>query len=94
MLGWGILMIIGAIAARYLKQHDPLWFYSHVIIQSLGFLLGLSGVVTGLVLYDKLGVDVSAHRSLGITILVLGCLQVTIIKNVHNNQSFSLYKII
>ncbi|KAH7576567.1 hypothetical protein ACOSP7_003000 [Xanthoceras sorbifolium] len=76
MLGWGILMIIGAMVARYMKQWDPIWFYSHTLIQSLGFLLGLSGVITGLVLNNKLDADVSTHKSLGILILVLGCLQV------------------
>ncbi|KAK2647460.1 hypothetical protein Ddye_014949 [Dipteronia dyeriana] len=76
MLGWGILMIIGAIVARHLKHMDPLWFYCHISIQSLGFLLGLSGVITGLVLNNKLDNDVSTHKSLGILILVLGCLQV------------------
>ncbi|KAK3184619.1 hypothetical protein Dsin_031905 [Dipteronia sinensis] len=76
MLGWGILMIIGAIVARHLKHMDPLWFYCHISIQSLGFLLGLSGVITGLVLNNKLNNDVSTHKSLGILILVLGCLQI------------------
>ncbi|KAK9226321.1 hypothetical protein WN943_011368 [Citrus x changshan-huyou] len=74
--GWGILMIIGAILARYFKQWDPIWFYSHTLVQSLGFVLGVAGVISGLVLENKLGADVSTHKGLGIFILVLGCLQV------------------
>jgi len=87
MLGWGILMIIGAIVARHLRHMDPLWFYCHISIQSLGFLLGLSGVITGLILNNKLDSDVSIHKSLGILILVLGCLQVMAILARPNKES-------
>ncbi|KAH9745579.1 cytochrome b561 and DOMON domain-containing protein [Citrus sinensis] len=76
MLGWGILMIIGAILARYFKQWAPIWFYSHTLVQSLGFVLGVAGVICGLVLENKFDADVSTHKGLGIFILVLGCLQV------------------
>ncbi|KAH7518212.1 hypothetical protein FEM48_Zijuj09G0147600 [Ziziphus jujuba var. spinosa] len=76
MLGWGILLIIGTIIARHLKQWDPVWFYLHAVIQSLGFGVGLAGVICGFILNDKLDADVSAHKGLGISILVLGCLQV------------------
>ncbi|CAL2279988.1 unnamed protein product [Prunus armeniaca] len=76
MLGWGILLIIGVIVARYLKPYDPLWFYLHTCIQSFGFIFGIIGVVCGFVLNNKLNADVSTHKALGIIILVLGCLQV------------------
>ncbi|CAN0897471.1 Cytochrome b561 and DOMON domain-containing protein At3g07570 [Linum grandiflorum] len=77
MLGWGILTIIGAIIARYFKHMDPIWFYCHVLVQCSGFLLGVIGVIAGLVLEGNLGANVSTHKVLGISILVLGCLQVT-----------------
>ncbi|GKU97812.1 hypothetical protein SLEP1_g10897 [Rubroshorea leprosula] len=76
MVGWGILMLIGGIVARHFKQWDPIWFYSHVAIQSLGFVLGLIGVICGFVLEDRLSAHVPTHKGLGIFILVLGCLQV------------------
>ncbi|KAF3434934.1 hypothetical protein FNV43_RR22021 [Rhamnella rubrinervis] len=76
MLGWGILMIIGTVIARYLKQWDPVWFYLHTGIQSMGFGLGLAGVICGFVLNNHLNADVSTHKALGIFVLVLGCLQV------------------
>lgn len=76
MIGWGIMMIIGAIVARYCKQWDPIWFYLHTGIQSLGFLLGIAGIICGFLLEDRLSVDVSTHKGLGIFILVLGSLQV------------------
>ncbi|KAL7585230.1 cytochrome b561 and DOMON domain-containing protein At3g07570 [Lactuca sativa] len=76
MMGWGILIPIGAMVARYLKHMNPLWFYVHTGIQSLGFILGLSGVIAGLVLDNRIDANVNKHKGLGITILAFGCLQV------------------
>ncbi|CAH8259726.1 unnamed protein product [Arabidopsis lyrata] len=76
MFGWGILIIIGAIVARHMKQWDPTWFYAHIALQTTGFLLGLTGVICGLVLEIRLKANnVSKHKGLGITILVMGVLQ-------------------
>ncbi|KAF5198452.1 Cytochrome b561 and domon domain-containing protein [Thalictrum thalictroides] len=76
MIGWGIIMIIGAMAARYLKQWDPIWFYSHSSIQLLGFFMGVSGVILGFVVEDSLNASVDRHKTIGMFILILGCLQV------------------
>lgn len=76
MFGWGIFMPIGVMVARYLRQYDPIWFYSHTTIQSLGFILGFAGVISGLVLNSRLQNNVNRHKGLGIFILLLGCLQV------------------
>ncbi|KAG6401330.1 hypothetical protein SASPL_138183 [Salvia splendens] len=76
MLGWAILMPIGAMVARYMRKWDPLWFYLHAVIQSTAFLFGLIGVICGFVLDDRLSANVSKHKALGITILTFGCLQV------------------
>ena len=77
IFGWGVLLPIGAIIARYCKQWDPLWFYLHVSIQFFGFIIGLAGIVCGIALYNKLHSSVSAHRGLGIFVFVLGILQVS-----------------
>lgn len=76
ILGWGILIIMGAIVARHFKEWDPFWFYFHASLQSLGFALGLIGIITGLVLKNRLHFDVNLHMALGIIILVLACLQI------------------
>ncbi|KAI4329932.1 hypothetical protein MLD38_028258 [Melastoma candidum] len=76
MLSWGILMIVGILVARHCKNWDPVWFYAHIAIQSCAFVLGVVGIICGFVLENKLSVSVSSHKSLGIVILVLGCLQV------------------
>ncbi|RID80983.1 hypothetical protein BRARA_A03602 [Brassica rapa] len=77
MIGWGILIIIGAIVARHMKQWEPTWFYSHIAVQIIGFLLGLTGIICGLILENRTNAsNVSTHKALGITILVMGGLQV------------------
>ncbi|KAF1863640.1 hypothetical protein Lal_00030709 [Lupinus albus] len=75
ILGWGILIVMGAIVARHFKEWDPFWFYFHASVQTLGFVLGLIGVITGLVLNNQLQFDVNIHKAIGIIILVLACLQ-------------------
>ncbi|KAE8038077.1 hypothetical protein FH972_010621 [Carpinus fangiana] len=87
MVGWGILMIIGAMVARYLKEKDPLWFYFHGFIQLCGFILGLVGIICGFILNNRLNAAVSTHKGLGIFILVLGCLQVMAILARPNKMS-------
>ncbi|CAA7396649.1 unnamed protein product [Spirodela intermedia] len=77
MLGWGVLLLIGVAIARFCKRWDPFWFYGHLSLQLSGFALGIACVISGFSLEDKVGVDVDVHKSLGVLILVLGCLQVT-----------------
>ncbi|CAN1858156.1 Cytochrome b561 and DOMON domain-containing protein At3g07570 [Linum perenne] len=70
--------VTGAIVARYYKDMEPIWFYIHVMVQCSGFVLGVIGVIAGLVLEGNLGanINVSTHKVIGISILILGCLQV------------------
>lgn len=75
-VGWGILLPIGAMIARYLKHVGRLWFYSHSIIQIVGFILGTSGVIAGLILNDRIDVNVAKHKAIGLIVITLGCLQV------------------
>ncbi|CAH8356321.1 unnamed protein product [Eruca vesicaria subsp. sativa] len=82
MFGWGIIIIIGAIVARHMRQttayfYGYLLYYSHILIQTTGFLLGLIGIICGLFLEKQTNAsNVSTHKALGITILVMGVLQV------------------
>ncbi|CAK9165775.1 unnamed protein product [Ilex paraguariensis] len=76
LLGWGLILPCGAIVARHLRHRDPLWYYLHVGIQFVGFLLGLAAVVVGVSLYKTLHANVPAHRGIGITVLVLSILQI------------------
>uniref|UniRef100_A0A0D9V8X5 Cytochrome b561 and DOMON domain-containing protein n=1 Tax=Leersia perrieri TaxID=77586 RepID=A0A0D9V8X5_9ORYZ len=73
-ISWGITIPIGVAAARFMKSHDPLWFYLHATIQGLGFVVGAVAIVAGFRLDDDDGAD--AHKGIGIAVLVGGCLQV------------------
>ncbi|KVI11541.1 cytochrome b561 and DOMON domain-containing protein At3g07570-like [Cynara cardunculus var. scolymus] len=75
-VGWGGLILIGAMIARYTRHLGSKWFYAHACIQTLGFILGLSGVVAGLILNDRIDVNVAKHKAIGIVIITLGCLQI------------------
>ncbi|KAK9155383.1 hypothetical protein Sjap_002863 [Stephania japonica] len=79
-VSWGTLMPLGAIIARYLKvakSTDPAWFYLHVACQSSAYAIGVAGWATGLKLgSDSTTLKYSAHRNIGITLFVLGTLQV------------------
>ncbi|XP_058100423.1 cytochrome b561 and DOMON domain-containing protein At3g61750-like [Magnolia sinica] len=76
IFAWGVLLPVGAIFARYFRQFDPLWYYLHAVIQFAGFLIALASLVAGVSLYNKLHVNVLAHRGLGIFVFVLAILQV------------------
>lgn len=77
-VGWGILLPLGVIAARYLKPFtNSTWFYLHVSIQLVGFVLGVAGWATGLVLGNRsVGVVYHKHRSVGIALFAISTLQV------------------
>ncbi|EPS63313.1 hypothetical protein M569_11471 [Genlisea aurea] len=76
VLSWGIFLPIGAISARYLKNRDPLWYYLHVVVQFIGFILGVAAIAEGLALNDKIHGFIPTHRGIGIFILTLTILQV------------------
>lgn len=80
VVGWGILMPIGAMLARYLRMFesaDPAWFYLHAFCQSAGYILGVSGWATGLKLgSDSAGIVYHSHRNIGITLFCFGTLQI------------------
>ncbi|KAL5717788.1 hypothetical protein ACHQM5_010753 [Ranunculus cassubicifolius] len=79
-VSWGTLMPLGAIIARHLKvakSAGPAWYYIHVAIQTAAYSIGVSGWATGLKLgSDSVGIEYDTHRNIGITLFVLGTLQV------------------
>ncbi|KAI3858883.1 hypothetical protein MKX03_006952 [Papaver bracteatum] len=79
-VAWGILMPVGAIAARYLRvfnSMDPAWFYIHIATQTSAYIIGVAGWATGLKLgSESSGIQHNAHRNIGIALFVLGTLQV------------------
>lgn len=76
IIGWGVVIPVGVAAARFFKQCDPFWFYSHISVQGIGFVLGAIALFTGFRLEDD---SIDVHRTLGVVILVFGCLQVKLL---------------
>ncbi|KAI3716159.1 hypothetical protein L6452_23298 [Arctium lappa] len=76
---WGLMMPMGAMAARYLKvfnSPNPAWFYIHVTCQVSAYSVGVAGWVTGLKLgSDSVGIKYDTHRNIGIALFALGTLQ-------------------
>ena len=64
-MGGGVLMPIGMITARYFRQLDPCWFYTHMAIQVSGFAIGIAGVVLGFRLNEDGLKNVDVHKALG-----------------------------
>ncbi|KAF0920489.1 hypothetical protein E2562_035383 [Oryza meyeriana var. granulata] len=74
VISWGAMVPAGVALARFLKRFDPLWFYTHAVVQGLGFVLGAVAIVAGFRLDDE--DEVGAHKAIGIVVLVCACLQV------------------
>ncbi|KAK2648559.1 hypothetical protein Ddye_016048 [Dipteronia dyeriana] len=78
-VGWGILMPLGAMIARYLKLFksvNPAWFYIHVVCQCSAYVIGVAGWATGV----KLGIDnpvtwSEGHKNVGMALFSLATLQ-------------------
>ncbi|CAL1385976.1 unnamed protein product [Linum trigynum] len=80
VVSWGIMMPIGALTARYLKVFSstgPAWFYLHLSCQSMAYIIGIAGWITGLQLGSQSpSIVYSTHRTIGIGLFCLGTLQV------------------
>ena len=77
MFGWGVLLPIGAMVARYARDYDPAWFYIHVTFQMIGFIFIIAGVATGVHLANSIDTPgLAGHKGLGIFLFLLAILQV------------------
>uniref|UniRef100_A0ACD5US25 Uncharacterized protein n=1 Tax=Avena sativa TaxID=4498 RepID=A0ACD5US25_AVESA len=77
MMGWGVLLPMGMMVARYFRRQDPYWFYGHMAVQGVGFLLGIAAVILGFRLNSDGLNNIFVHKAIGITILSTASLQVT-----------------
>ncbi|GMI63767.1 hypothetical protein like AT5G35735 [Hibiscus trionum] len=80
IIGWGTLLPIGVIVARYFKQFpfklDPCWFYFHYSCQVLGYTLGSIGWGIGLLLgHESKYYTFHRHRLIGICVFGFTTLQ-------------------
>jgi hypothetical protein len=79
VIGWGILIPIGILSARYFKLHTAsAWFQVHRAVQTFAFLCAIAGFVLGFYTPKSYSWDTTlypVHRNLGIAATVLGSIQ-------------------
>jgi cytochrome b561 len=76
MFGWGVLLPLGMLTARYFRQLDPCWFYSHMAIQATGYVIGIAAVVLGFRINPARLNNIDIHKAIGIAVLAMASLQV------------------
>ncbi|KAG8060761.1 hypothetical protein GUJ93_ZPchr0002g24419 [Zizania palustris] len=69
MMGWGVLMPLGMMAVHYFWWVDRYWFYAHMAIEVVAFVVGITTIVLGFSLNDDGLKNVNVHQALGIAIL-------------------------
>ncbi|KAG6394104.1 hypothetical protein SASPL_144683 [Salvia splendens] len=74
IMGWGVLLPIGAIIARYFKESSNNWYNLHIMSQSSGFILGTLGWGIGITIKNEHH-HMSSHGVLGTLIFALATLQ-------------------
>lgn len=79
LLGWGLLLPSGVIAAKTLRHKGPVWFKLHRGVQVTGLLLATIGWIIALSRFNVFiagGAKLSLiHGSLGMVVMSLGLLQ-------------------
>jgi len=76
VIGWGVLLPLGAGIARYLKPHHPAWWFNlHRGIQTIGLVVATVGMAYGV---ESVGgfPFLFAHSAIGFITMILGWMQV------------------
>jgi len=80
VFGWGVLLPLGAMVARYARGFDPAWFYIHIAFQGVGFVFIIAGMALGANVEHIIDVPIlDAHKGLGVILLILAILQVIVL---------------
>lgn len=76
VIGWGVLIPIGIITARYFKHKGSWWFHVHRAVQSFAFVIVIIALGLGFKANEGWDTDLPVHRDLGIAATALGLVQV------------------
>eukprot|EP00210_Caulerpa_lentillifera_P002713 g2593.t1 len=72
-ISWGVMIPLGVLIARTLKDLDPLWFRLHKLLQVVGLMGAIAGYVIALLKFETS--DDFRHRQVGLVIMILGIFQ-------------------
>ena len=78
-IGWGLFIPLGIVGARMketLLDKKSAWFQVHRAVQTLGYSMGLAGIGCGFAVRGEWYTPFTVHRDLGVTITVLGAVQI------------------
>jgi uncharacterized membrane protein len=80
-VSWGIILQFGAFFARYAKPlPNALWFKLHRIIQFAGFGIAVAGFILALVMVGSAAhfKTSNGHAQIGLTVMILGIVQIVV----------------
>lgn len=77
---WGVLLQFGSAFARYAKPlPNAMWFKVHRIVQIAGFVISIAGFILAIVMTKgKHFNTTSGHAQVGLTVMILGIIQVAL----------------
>lgn len=94
-IGWGLLIPLGIVGARMKKtllDAKGSWFQIHRALQTLGYAMGLAGIGCGFAVRGEWYTPFTIHRDLGVTITVLGAVQVlSLVARPSTNSTYRNY---
>jgi len=74
-LGWGVIIPLGMLIARYFRHLGPNWFEAHRGFQTFGYILAIIALI--IILVDVKGINVP-HGQFGIAIMIVGFFQILV----------------
>jgi len=79
-ISWGVVLQFGAFFARYAKPlPNAIWFKVHRIIQFGGFAISIAGFILAIVMTSGRHFHTSSgHAQIGLTVMILGCIQIVV----------------
>lgn len=80
-ISWGVLIPLAIIMARYFKPHTGKWFAIHRAVAISGFILAIVAVGLGFKANNGWETNKPVHRDLGISVTVLGLVQMFAVIN-------------
>eukprot|EP00850_Spirogloea_muscicola_P019211 SM000186S04129 [mRNA] locus=s186:243215:248244:+ [translate_table: standard] len=77
VVGWGVLLPLGAWCGRFLPRSTPVWLLVHAVMQTTGYFVGVAGFVIGVIIWGTNHNKAhNTHFALALVLLFLATMQV------------------